>query len=192
MKTIKSFLAVVALLASVVSAQATDSSATGTGTFLAPVGVTEMNQFSFAITRKAGMIQPATLLYANDANWVVRYDSNPYDAQVPGCYRVTGEPGKNVIPLVTMPVALTDGTYTIDMDTTGTSKFEGSYAEADCASAVAGVYSQANIDGSTPIVIPPSGTMFFAYRMNTMTQLKINTDQSHTVTASGTANVSYQ
>ena len=191
MKKFKVLMATLAILASSAVSHAATATANATLNYFTPVSVQEQSGFSFGITRKTGVMHFGTFLYASDASWVTRYDTNPYATQVPGCFKVSGEPAQNVQVTLTMPATLTSGAKILDFTTSGSSKMEAAIDPTDCATAAAGTYAQNKIDGTTSLAIPAGGNLFYSYRMNTLTQIKINSDSQAVYTGNATANVDY-
>lgn len=192
MKKLKVILTILSLLASAAVSHASSASVPASMNYFTPVSVSSQSGFSFSIVRKTGLSHFNTALYASDASWPSRYDTSPYASQIPGCFKVSGEPAQNVLVHVNMPATLTAGALVMNLDTTGSSKMEGAFDPTDCATAIAGTYAQNKIDGTVAIPIPAGGNLYYAFRMNTLTQIKINSDSQGAYTGDGTVDVDYQ
>ena len=191
MKKVKVLIATLAILASAAVSHAANATANATLNYFTPVSITEQNGFSFTITRKSGYSHYGTAVYASDAAWTTRYDASPYTGSTPGCFKVSGEPGQNVQVSVSMPASLTSGALSMDLISNAPGKFEGAVDPTDCTTAVAGTYTANKIDGTTSIAIPAGGNLFYAYKMGSLTQIKINSDSQAAYTGTGTATVDY-
>ena len=185
----KILLALFATIAFAVPAMAVDGTANITAQYISPITITEQTPWSFTIQRKTAMGIPPSALYVSDAGWAVRYNDNPYNTQVAGCFSSTGDATRTASITFTPPAKLNGTGFDLDLTNSGTGKWVGAVdaTGTNCATASGGTYNTGNIDGSVVHTYPAGGSLYVSYKMATQTIMQVHTANQMFYT--GTANV---
>jgi len=158
---LKVFLMVVMLcLLAAGNVFATDSTANVTVSYVTPITVTEIQPLSFTLQRKAGIDQATGATISNISADSTKFQSK---SMTPGCFKITGDPNRNVKVNVALPSTLTGSGGNITVNSTTRAGKTGT--SCDTGGNWGSGWYDSNADGTGAISLGTGGEQYVSWKI---------------------------